>query len=130
MKSSLFDWRASNSSSNCERFRNRDHTNRIYFNRWWFCVNGSGNEWHNTASNAKDRRAIIAHALAGQYLGKKMIYLEAGSGAKYPVENNIIKAVKDVIDIPLIIGGGLSSPEIVNEKGNCWCFSNCYRNNN
>ena len=40
--------------------------------------------------------AIIAHALAGQYLGKKMIYLEAGSGAKYPVENNIIKAVKDV----------------------------------
>ena len=60
--------------------------------------------------------AIIAHALAGQYLGKKMIYLEAGSGAKYPVENNIIKAVKDVLDIPLIIGGGLSSPEIVNEK--------------
>ena len=60
--------------------------------------------------------AIIAHALAGQYLGKKMIYLEAGSGAKYPVENNIIKAVKDVLNIPLIIGGGLSSPEIVNEK--------------
>ena len=60
--------------------------------------------------------AIIAHALAGQYLGKKMIYLEAGSGAKYPVENNIIKAVKDVLNIPLIIGGGLSNPEIVNEK--------------
>ena len=60
--------------------------------------------------------AIIAHALAGQYLGKKMIYLEAGSGAKYPVQNNIIKALKDVLNIPLIIGGGLSSPEIVNEK--------------
>ena len=54
--------------------------------------------------------------LLANILVKKMIYLEAGSGAKYPVENNIIKAVKDVLNIPLIIGGGLSSPEIVNEK--------------
>lgn len=50
---------------------------------------------------------IVNTALAGQYLGKKLIYLEAGSGAKMPVSEEIITAVKKAIDIPLIVGGGI-----------------------
>ena len=57
----------------------------------------------------EDVQNIVATALAGQFLGKKMIYLEAGSGAKIPVNSTIIKAVKEALDIPLIVGGGIKS---------------------
>lgn len=56
-----------------------------------------------------DISKIIATALAGQYLGKKCIYLEAGSGAKKPVHPSIIAAVYDALDIPIIVGGGIKS---------------------
>ncbi|MGD8978610.1 MAG: geranylgeranylglyceryl/heptaprenylglyceryl phosphate synthase [candidate division WOR-3 bacterium] len=49
----------------------------------------------------------VAHALAGQYFGMKYIYLEAGSGAQLPVPCEMVKRVKENIDIPLIVGGGL-----------------------
>jgi len=48
-----------------------------------------------------------AHALAGQYLGMRFIYLEGGSGAKNPVPPEMIHAVKHAIEIPLIVGGGI-----------------------
>lgn len=50
-----------------------------------------------------------AHALAGQYLGMRFIYLEAGSGAKKPVPPEMIRAVKNSVDVPLIVGGGIRS---------------------
>ncbi len=50
-----------------------------------------------------------AHALAGEYLGMRFIYLEAGSGAKKPVPPGMIRAVKRYIDVPLIVGGGIKS---------------------
>ncbi len=56
-----------------------------------------------------DITSIVHTALAGQYLGKKCIYLEAGSGAKTPVSLPIIKAVREAIDLPLIVGGGIRS---------------------
>jgi len=52
-----------------------------------------------------------AHALAGQYLGMRFIYLEGGSGAKTPVPPEMISAVKHLLDIPLIVGGGIRSKE-------------------
>lgn len=52
-----------------------------------------------------------AHALAGQYLGMRFIYLEAGSGAKRPVPPDMIRTVKKYIDVPLIVGGGIRSRE-------------------
>jgi len=55
--------------------------------------------------------AIVSTALAGEYLGKKIIYLEAGSGAKKVVHPDIIKAVKKLLSIPLIVGGGIKSAE-------------------
>jgi len=52
-----------------------------------------------------------AHALAGQYLGMRFIYLEGGSGAKNPVPPEMIRMVKHFIDIPLIVGGGIRTKE-------------------
>jgi phosphoglycerol geranylgeranyltransferase len=50
-----------------------------------------------------------AHALAGQYLGMRFIYLEAGSGAKRPVPPEMIRLVKSYVGVPLIAGGGIKS---------------------
>jgi len=58
----------------------------------------------------------VAHALAGQYLGMDLIYLEAGSGAKEPVANDVIKAVTDALDIPVIVGGGIRNAKTAAEK--------------
>lgn len=52
-----------------------------------------------------------AHALAAQYLGMSLIYLEAGSGASKPVPVEMVTAVSSVVDIPMLVGGGLKSPE-------------------
>jgi phosphoglycerol geranylgeranyltransferase len=49
----------------------------------------------------------VAHALAGEYLGMKYIYLEAGSGAEKSVPVEMVKEVKQAISIPLIVGGGI-----------------------
>jgi phosphoglycerol geranylgeranyltransferase len=51
----------------------------------------------------------IAHALAGQYLGMRFVYLEAGSGAKRPVPGEVVQAVKNHLTVPLIVGGGIRS---------------------
>jgi len=52
-----------------------------------------------------------AHALAGQYLGLKLLYLEAGSGAREPVPEEMVAAVRRWVDLPLIVGGGLRTPQ-------------------
>ncbi|MFV8225140.1 geranylgeranylglyceryl/heptaprenylglyceryl phosphate synthase [Christiangramia aquimixticola] len=52
---------------------------------------------------------IVNTALAGQYSGKRLIYLEAGSGANHSVSCEIIREVKKAISIPLIVGGGIKS---------------------
>ncbi|SDS47190.1 geranylgeranylglyceryl/heptaprenylglyceryl phosphate synthase [Gramella sp. MAR_2010_147] len=58
-----------------------------------------------------DIQQIVNTALAGQYSGKKLIYLEAGSGAQFPVSAAIIRSVKKVLEIPVIVGGGIRSIE-------------------
>lgn len=50
---------------------------------------------------------IVDTAKAGELLGMKLIYLEAGSGATHPIESEIISAVKEELSIPLIVGGGI-----------------------
>lgn len=57
-----------------------------------------------------------AHALAGQYLGMKLIYLEGGSGTKYSVPEKMIAAVRDTVSLPIIVGGGIRSPEVARKK--------------
>src|SRR5690554_607341 len=61
---------------------------------------------------------IVDTAIAGQYMGAKLIYLEAGSGAKNVVNSKIISEVKKNISIPLIVGGGIRSEEQKKEAYN------------
>lgn len=55
-------------------------------------------------------------ALAGEYLGMKMIYLEAGSGADNPVPNEMIKSVAKQVTVPVIVGGGIRDSFTAREK--------------
>ncbi|WP_324719823.1 geranylgeranylglyceryl/heptaprenylglyceryl phosphate synthase [Salinimicrobium sp. HB62] len=65
-----------------------------------------------------DISEIVDTALAGYYAGKKLIYLEAGSGALNPVSPEIISAVKEAVDLPLIVGGGIRTSEQLEEAYN------------
>ena len=49
----------------------------------------------------------MATALAGEMLGHKLLYLEAGSGAKQAVPIEMIELVSQNIEIPIIVGGGI-----------------------
>ncbi len=63
---------------------------------------------------ARENVDLIAnHALAGEMLGMKYVYLEAGSGAKLPVTAEIVKRVKELVSIPVIVGGGIRNRECV-----------------
>jgi len=58
----------------------------------------------------KDDIALCT-AMAGELLGLKIIYMDAGSGALNPISTSMIEAVSTAIDIPLIVGGGIRTPE-------------------
>jgi len=51
----------------------------------------------------------VATALAGQLLGHKLIYMDAGSGAGKPIPAEVIKAVSSTLKVPIIVGGGIRS---------------------
>lgn len=66
----------------------------------------------NTTPYTTDNIQLITDtALACELLGHKMVYLEAGSGALNPISQNIIKATRETISIPLIVGGGIKTSE-------------------
>jgi len=56
---------------------------------------------------------VVATALAGEMLGHKMIYLEAGSGADRRISERVVAEVKKNIRIPLMVGGGIRNPDDV-----------------
>lgn len=58
----------------------------------------------------------VAHAMAGELLGLKMLYLEAGSGAEFSVPNAMITAIARTCSLPLIVGGGIRTPEDAHAK--------------
>lgn len=59
----------------------------------------------------RDVQQVVDTACAGALLGMKLIYLEAGSGAAVPVSPDWIKQVRQEIDLPLIVGGGIRTIE-------------------
>ena len=62
----------------------------------------------NTVPIPREKNAIATStAIAGQYLGMKLIYMDGGSGAEQPITKDMIKEVSNCTDIPLIIGGGI-----------------------
>jgi len=60
---------------------------------------------------AEKEDIAVCTAIAGEMLGLKLIYLEAGSGANTTVPPEMISRVKENIKIPLIVGGGIKTPE-------------------
>jgi phosphoglycerol geranylgeranyltransferase len=67
----------------------------------------------NTTPIPREKDDIaVCTAMAGEMLGLKMIYMDAGSGAEYPVPVSMIERVKRELSIPLMVGGGINSPEI------------------
>ncbi len=66
----------------------------------------------NTFPIPADKPEIAAcTAMAGELLGMKLIFAEAGSGALNPVSTEMIKAIREQVNIPLIVGGGIKTPE-------------------
>ncbi|OEK05919.1 geranylgeranylglyceryl/heptaprenylglyceryl phosphate synthase [Roseivirga misakiensis] len=64
----------------------------------------------NSQPLPNDKPSLSAStAMAGEMLGMRAIYMDAGSGAEEPISTKVIKAVSKSIDVPLIIGGGLNS---------------------
>lgn len=60
---------------------------------------------------ADKNEIAMCTAMAGEMLGMKLIYMDAGSGAKRPITESMIQKVSSCIDVPLIIGGGITHPE-------------------
>lgn len=59
-----------------------------------------------------DKPAVAACiAMAGEMLGLKLIYLDGGSGAERPISSQMIQAVRKAVDTPILVGGGINSPE-------------------
>lgn len=79
----------------------------------------SGN--YTTAHYISNTLPIPAHkpeiaactAMAGEMLGLKLIYLDGGSGANKPVPSPIIKSVCQSVDIPIVVGGGITTGELL-----------------
>lgn len=66
----------------------------------------------NAAPIPSDKKEIAqCTAMAGEMLGMQLIYMDAGSGAKTPISENMIRSVAAAIEVPLIIGGGIRTPE-------------------
>lgn len=57
----------------------------------------------------EDPTAAQRYSLAAEFLGMRFVYLEAGSGAPEPVPAAMIRSVREVLSIPLIVGGGIRS---------------------
>jgi phosphoglycerol geranylgeranyltransferase len=66
----------------------------------------------NTLPIPEDKYSLAAStAMAGEMLGLRIIYLDAGSGAEREIQPRMISAVRKSIDIPLIVGGGINTPQ-------------------
>lgn len=58
---------------------------------------------------------IVHTAMAGAYMGNKILYLEAGSGAKKPVSDVLIRQVHEKLTIPLVVGGGIRTADQIDK---------------
>ena len=66
----------------------------------------------NASPLPADKNEIaVCTAMAGEMLGMKLIYMDAGSGAKRAIHESMIEKVAQSISVPLIIGGGITEPE-------------------
>jgi len=69
-----------------------------------------------TPMNPSDLDLIADTVLAGKLMGNKLIYLEAGSGARYPVPIVVVRRISELLDIPVIVGGGLHNLKAIKKR--------------
>ncbi|WP_336515313.1 geranylgeranylglyceryl/heptaprenylglyceryl phosphate synthase [Pollutibacter soli] len=60
---------------------------------------------------ADKNEIAVCTAMAGEMLGMKLIYMDSGSGAKRAVSENMIAAVAARVEVPIVVGGGITTPE-------------------
>lgn len=87
----------------------------------YMLFDGGGNSTVEFMSNSRplplNRSDIaVAHGLAAKYLGMQILYLEAGSGATSSVPNGTISELAAEVGLPLMVGGGIRTPEQAREK--------------
>jgi putative glycerol-1-phosphate prenyltransferase len=58
----------------------------------------------------------VAHAMAAEFMGMKLLYFDAGSGADNPVSDEMIRGVARHSSLPIIVGGGIRTPEAAHDK--------------
>lgn len=58
-----------------------------------------------------DIQTLVGYAIATEFFGMDLLYLEAGSGAPEPVPVEMVAAARESVDIPLVLGGGIVTPE-------------------
>ncbi|ESU23120.1 geranylgeranylglyceryl phosphate synthase [Flavobacterium enshiense DK69] len=63
----------------------------------------------------EDPDYAVQTALAGEFIGNKLVYLEAGSGAKNAVPLEMIRKVSDNIQVPVIVGGGIRTKKAIDD---------------
>ena len=77
---------------------------------------------HSMPVPANKPEIALSTAWAGEMLGNQVIYMDAGSGARNPISKEMIKQVSANINIPLFVGGGITTPDKVRE--NCEAGAN------
>jgi phosphoglycerol geranylgeranyltransferase len=71
----------------------------------------------NTRPIPRDKADIaLAHALAAEVIGMKLIYLDAGSGAETSVPEEMLQTIAQKCSLPIIVGGGIRTPEEARKK--------------
>lgn len=71
----------------------------------------------NTKPIPRDKPDIaLAHALAAELIGMKLVYLDAGSGARESVSDEMLRTIAQRCSLPIIVGGGIRTPEDARKK--------------
>ncbi len=96
-------------------------------------INGGNISTTQKVTNTKPlvhKSEIINRIAAAELLGFKLIYLEAGSGAKNHLNKNLITSVKKTINLPLIVGGGITNisklKKVINSNPNLIVIGNVF----
>ncbi|MCA0429720.1 MAG: geranylgeranylglyceryl/heptaprenylglyceryl phosphate synthase [Bacteroidetes bacterium] len=102
----------------------------------YFLINGGKISTTQKVTQTKPlvaQRDILNRIVAAELLGFKLIYLEAGSGAKNHLKSSLITKVKKTINLPLIVGGGINNitklKAVLNSSPNVIVVGNAFENN-
>lgn len=72
---------------------------------------------HTSPIPADKSEIAVCTAMAGEMLGLQLAYLDAGSGALHPVPPEMIRAVSQAVELPILVGGGIRTPEQASHAG-------------